>query len=87
MLHEFFFTNFITNFLNEINILDREYSIIGTCLLKNIIELLKNPEKTKYLYSIKNFMKNFSDYEASNQNDSQEFDKDLINQIIINIKK
>ena len=32
-------------------------------------------------------MKNISDYGASNQNDSQEFCKDLTNQIIINIKK
>ena len=60
---------------------------MGTCLLKSIIELSKKPEKTAYLYSIKYFMKNISDYETSYQNDSQEFGKDLINQIIFNIKK
>lgn len=75
------------NFINEINILEREHTNMGECLLKSIIELSKYPKETEYLYSIKNFMKNISDYETSNQNDSQEFGKDLINQIIINIKK
>ena len=73
-------------FLNEIYNLDRQYNM-GKCLLKCIIELSKNHKEIKYLYLIKDFMKNISDYETSNQNDSQEFGKDLINQIIINIKK
>ena len=73
-------------FLNEIYDLDRQYKM-GKCLLKCIIELSKNHKEIKYLHLIKDFMKNISDYETSNQNDSQEFGKDLINQIIINIKK
>ena len=75
------------NFINEINNLDKQYTNMGKCLLKSIIELSKYPKETKYLNLIKDFMKNISDYETSNQNDSQEFGKDLINQIIINIKK
>jgi ubiquitin C-terminal hydrolase len=59
---------------------------LGKSLIKSLIDLSENPSKKEYLYSIKTFMENISDYESSNQNDSQEFGKDLINEIIIKIK-
>lgn len=53
------------------------------CLIKSIIDLSDNPEDTKYLYLIKNYMKNASlEYNLLKQNDSQDFGKDLINEII-----
>ena len=63
-------------------------SKLGECLIKNIIDLSNSeyPYNTQYLYSIKKYMKDISDYGTSNQNDSQDFGKDLINEISINIK-
>lgn len=73
-------------FLKELKKINNQYNS-GKSLIKSLIDLSENPNEKKYLYSIKTFMENISDYESSNQNDSQEFGKDLINEIIINIKK
>ena len=55
----------------------------NNCLIKIIIDLSnsEHPSSKKYLYSILNRMKNVSDYEPFIQNDSQDFGKDLINEI------
>lgn len=76
------------HFLYELKNLYRRHSF-GNCLIKNIIDLSKSefPNNKQYLYSIKNCMKNISDYGSFVQNDSQDFGKELINQIIVNIKK
>ena len=75
------------NFLEELNDVNKKYDLKNS-LITSIIDLSQNPNKKKYLYSIQNFMKNASkEYKDYTQNDSQEFGKDLINEIITYIKK
>ena len=76
------------NFLYELKGIYQRHSF-GNCLIKNIIDLSNSqyPYNKQYLYSIKECMKNISDYGSFIQNDSQDFGKDLINEIIVNIKK
>ncbi len=61
----------------------------NNCLIKIIIDLSnsEHPSNKKYLYSILNRMKNVSDYEIFIQNDSQDFGKDLINEIFEDYNK
>ena len=74
------------NFLKELNDVNNKYNLEKS-LIKSIIDLSQHPNEKEYLYSIKNFMKNASnEYEDYTQNDSQEFGKDLINEIITYIK-
>lgn len=55
----------------------------NNCLIKSIIDLSDNPEDRKNLNLIKSYMKNASlEYNSLKQNDSQDFGKDLINEII-----
>lgn len=68
------------------NYTSEKYLIKNKCLIKNIIDLSIYPEKKELLYAIKNFMQNISDYGSFKENDSQEFGKYLINEILINIK-
>lgn len=75
------------NFLYELKKI-YQCNSFGNCLIKNIIDLSNSefPYNKQYLYSIKNCMNNISDYGSFTQNDSQDFGKDLINEIIVNIK-
>jgi len=75
------------NFVKELQNLYQHCSFENN-LIKNIIDLSKSeyPYNKKYLYEIKNCMKNIEDYGLFIQNDSQDFGKDLINEIIDNIK-
>ena len=80
------------NFINELkkrcNYTCKNH-LANNCLIKIIINLSNSeyPYNKKYLYEIFNCMKNVSDYESFIQNDSQDFGKDLINEIIENYKK
>ena len=75
------------NFLNELKIFSKKHKL-GNNLIENIIKLSEYPNKTEHLFFIKDYMKNVSyDYGSYTQNDSQEFGKDLINEIINEIKR
>jgi len=76
------------NFVKELQNLYQHCSFENN-LIKNIIDLSKSeyPYNKKYLYEIKNCMKNIEDYGLFIQNDSQDFGKDLINEIIEQYKK
>lgn len=79
------------NFLNELKKRFQftcKNNLANTSLIKIIIDLSDSeyPYNKKYLYSILNYMKNVSDYTLFIQNDSQDFGKDLINEIIEDYK-
>ena len=76
------------NFIDELK-KECDYPNFKNCLIKNIIDLShsKHSKKKSLLFSIKNYMKNISDYGLFIQNDSQDFGIDLINEIINNYKK
>lgn len=58
-----------------------------SCLIKSIIDLSEYPENKKYLKEIKYYIsESYSEYNYYRQSDSQDFGKDLINEIIKGIK-
>ena len=58
-----------------------------SCLIKSLIDLSEYPEINAYLNEIRKYMSRaYSEYGSHKQNDSQDFGKDLINEIIKSIK-
>lgn len=72
-----------------INKLKKEYGLLfdEPCLVKSLIDLSECPNNINCLKDIQKYMSEaYSEYYLSRQNDSQDFGKDLINQVIKSIK-